>query len=240
MLPSQPNQSLIDAIECLEAVIASGEPAGVRELARQLGINRVKVNRLLMTLAHHGLLERTSEGQYRPGHGVHALAAMANEGSGLLRVAAKHLKPWWSEGYRVTVGVLWRQYICYLLRAMPDRPFEEGIGGRRGPALESSAGLMLLASLPKKALAAMPLEPFGTLASGSATLAELLEDARRHGYGRLDYADGTTSLGVCIGAPPTAAVAVSRPRMRMDRIEPIIERLRATADAIAAELSPAR
>ena len=38
MLPAQPNQSLIDGLECLQALSSTDRPVGSRELARMLGL----------------------------------------------------------------------------------------------------------------------------------------------------------------------------------------------------------
>src|SRR5690348_18426155 len=76
-LNSQPNQSLIDGIATLQALATSSEPAGCRELARRLGIDATKVNRLLKTLAYLGIARQTADRKYAPGPGMHVLAAQS-------------------------------------------------------------------------------------------------------------------------------------------------------------------
>jgi hypothetical protein len=53
-LPAQPNQSLIDGLECFQAVVAAGRPVGGRELARTLGVEPTAA--------------RPAGGRLRPGH----------------------------------------------------------------------------------------------------------------------------------------------------------------------------
>jgi len=87
MLPAQPNQSLIDGLACLQQLASEREPVGGRELARDLGLEPTRVHRLLRTLAHLGLAQQDAQRRYRPGPGIHVLAAQAMFGSGLLRRA---------------------------------------------------------------------------------------------------------------------------------------------------------
>ena len=89
-LPAQPNQSLIHGLECFQAVVAAGRPVGNRELARLLGADPTRVNRVLKTLAHLQLLERTPQRKYRPGPAVHVrrrLYSIRNAVVGSMRVA---------------------------------------------------------------------------------------------------------------------------------------------------------
>src|SRR5262245_29763060 len=87
MLPAQPNQSLIDGLACLQALASSSEAVGNRELARALGLEPTRVNRLLKTLAHLGLAEQDAQRRYRPGPAIHVLAAQSLFGSKLIRRA---------------------------------------------------------------------------------------------------------------------------------------------------------
>lgn len=54
-LPAQPNQSLMEGIEVLFALVQRGRPAGVRELARELDMTPTRLQRYVATLAHLGL-----------------------------------------------------------------------------------------------------------------------------------------------------------------------------------------
>ena len=58
----------------LQAVVAAGEPVGVRELARRTGLARSTVSRLLATLEAMGMVERDGSGSSRPGTALATLA----------------------------------------------------------------------------------------------------------------------------------------------------------------------
>ena len=234
-LPAQPNQSVIAALHCMEAVLANGTPIGVRELSRQLDMDRARVNRLLKTLAAHGVLGRTDRGRYCGGPGILALAALARESSGLDRAVMKHAKPWWAQGFAVTVGVLWREYICYILRARPELPFEEALGARHAPALNSSAGLMLVAHLPEIERNKLQLHLAPEADANSPDIPALVAQTQQRGYARIQFEEGIVSLGAGIQAPPVAAIAVSS-KIKPAEEPGIVRRLQTTANAIAADL----
>ncbi|MFH1377532.1 MAG: helix-turn-helix domain-containing protein [Planctomycetota bacterium] len=210
--PAQPNQSVETGIRCIEWIAAAAEPVGVRELARELDLNRTQVNRLLMTLEDIGIFKKTSAGKYMPGAGLHVLAALATEGSGLLRESYSAMKVWRDDGYAATVGVLWRGRICHVLHARPEIPYELSIGAKRiADASESSAGLLLTALTDEK---------------GNALI-------RRRKYAVKSFDDTTVSIGVPIGRDPVlAAVAVSKKGILKNEITDIVRRLRLTAQLI--------
>lgn len=225
------------ALECLEMVVAADEPVGGRELARLLEMDRVRVNRLLMTLAHCGVLERTENGRYRPGPGIHVLAALAAEGSSLQRLALRHIRPWLNDQFAVTLGVLWRGYICYVIRARPGMALEESLGGRRAPALDSSAGLMLLASISDAQRASIRMEePVMSLSEG-LSVQQLINRTRKDGYAHLRFKGNVLSVACPVGDPPVAALAVSARGLQQNDAPDVAARLKITADAIAAELT---
>ena len=125
MLPAQPNRSLIDGLACLQALAGTSGAVGCRELGRRLGLETTRVNRLLKTLAALGLAAQGQDRKYRPGPGIHVLAAQALFGSGLLRRAIDPLEDLHRFGLTVALGVLWRDHVAYLYHAeagMPARP----------------------------------------------------------------------------------------------------------------------
>ncbi|RRQ95553.1 transcriptional regulator, partial [Enterococcus faecalis] len=89
---AQPNQSLIDGINTLQALASSPEPIGCRELARQLDSDPTKINRLLTTLAYLGIARQTANRKYTAGPGMHVLAAQSLFASGLIRRALPELE----------------------------------------------------------------------------------------------------------------------------------------------------
>ena len=238
--PAQPNQSLITGLECLLAVAAAGQAVGSRELARRLGEEPTRVNRLLKTLAHLQVLAQTPDGKYRPGPGIHVLAALSLQGSHLLRAALPHARPWWEAGYALTLGVLWREHLCFLLRARPELPFELAVAGHEVvPAPQSSAGLVLLAHQPAEVVRGWAFEQGDRLLDPVARLDDQLARVRTDGYGVRHFADGVVSVGVPVGRPPFAALAASRPGLTGAEVRPLAGRLQATAEAILRDYAPA-
>ncbi len=88
--PAQPNRSLADGMTVLLQLVSAREPVGSRELARELGFEPTRVNRLLGTLAQLGLAARTADRKYAAGPGIHVMAALSLTGSRLLKAA----RPW--------------------------------------------------------------------------------------------------------------------------------------------------
>jgi DNA-binding IclR family transcriptional regulator len=143
--PAQPNRSLQCGIECLLELASTSEPVGSREMARRLDQEHTRVNRLLGTLAHLGLAEKTPDRKYAPGPGVHMLAALSLRGSKLLKCALPHIRDLMERtGERIALGVLWRDHVCYLYHGGPDDPLEAAIAQENlFPAGRSSIGMVL-------------------------------------------------------------------------------------------------
>jgi DNA-binding IclR family transcriptional regulator len=227
MLPSQPNQSLIDGIDILESVLGSNHEVGGRELARELNLNRTRVNRLLMTLAHKGLLHRTDTGKYLPGPGIHIMAALSQQGSGLLAATMPHARNWWSRGFSFTLGILWQGRLCHVLHARPELPFESNIGGHGLiPIHESTTGLALAMQNTqlKASLIQLPL-PANVAVKN---LTQVFKAAQKQGYVQLPFHDGTVSIGIALGNPALAGIAVSQKQLQNQAIPEIVEQLRQT------------
>lgn len=147
MLPAQPNQSLMRGIECLQTITMAGEPLGSREVARRLGVEHTRVNRLLGTLAALGFVSRTPDRRYAPGPALHVLSAQSLSASGLLRAAIPVLRRERPAGMLVALGVLWREQVCYLVHALPGVDPADAIGAHRAyPAKESVIGRCLEAA----------------------------------------------------------------------------------------------
>ncbi len=125
-MTAQPNQSLGHALTCLIGLTDAGV-VGSRELARRLGMEHTRVNRLLGTLADLGLAERTADRQYRPGPGLHGLAAGALRGSGLLQAALPEIRALHAQGLGVALGLLWLGRVVYLYHGKPQAPLEDNL-----------------------------------------------------------------------------------------------------------------
>lgn len=210
---AQPNQSLIDGIVTLQALASAPEPVGCRELARQLGANTTRVNRLLKTLAYMGIVRQTSDRKYTPGPGMHVLAAQSLFASGLIRRALPVLEHLRRFGHTVAMGVLWNDSVSYLFHAPPGIEAARGLG-RIGllPATTSGIGIVLLSKLHDEdvrelyANREIPMFPEG-VESLLATLAR----TREQGYARVHVADERDHhiVAVPVGNPVYAGIAMS-------------------------------
>lgn len=197
-MPAQPNQSLADGVALLGVLCSGNGSIGSRELARQMGWEPTRANRLLGTLRDLGLAEQDAERRYRPGPGVHLLAAQCLHGSGLLAAAIPVIRELRQPTLGFAMGVLWQGKVCYLLHAGAGKPIEEGM--RRSnlfPADESSIGMMLEAATS------------GPTRTPAAEIAAI----RARGFAIQRNTDGRTgSVAVAIPgateqAPPVAALA---------------------------------
>jgi len=212
-LNAQPNKSLIDGIITLQALATSSEPAGCRELARRLGIDPTKVNRLLKTLAYLGIARQTADRKYAPGPGMHVLAAQSLFASGLIRRALPVLEALRRFGHTVALGVLWEKNVSYLFHAPPGVEASHGLG-RIGllPATTSGIGMVLLSEHEDQEVrelyagADIPQFP-----GGIEHLLAKLHEVRRLGYARVHVADDRDHhvIAVSTGDPAHAGVAVS-------------------------------
>ena len=84
MKPAQPNQSIIMGVTVSQEVVTANIPLGSCEVARRLNLEHSRVNRVLGTLGHIGLLRQDEAKKYSAGPGIHALSARSLHASGLV------------------------------------------------------------------------------------------------------------------------------------------------------------
>jgi len=234
-LNAQPNQSLIDGITTLQALATSPEPVGCRELARRLGADATKVNRLLKTLAYLGIARQTADRKYTAGPGMHVLAAQSLFASGLIRRALPALEALRRFGHTVALGVLWEDNVSYLFHAPPGIEASRGLG-RIGllPATTSGIGILLLSEYEDEDVRDLyrdrdiPMFP-----DGMDQLLAKLAEVRELGYARVHVADDRDHhiIAVSTGDPAHAGVALSGWIPEAATL-PIVEALRAAATEI--------
>ncbi len=209
-LPAQPNESLINGIAALQRVVSAGGAIGSREVARQMGMSPTRVNRLLGTLAHLGLLEQDANRKYRPGPALHVLGAQSMMGSRLLPAALPVLMRLRQGGFTVALGVLWEGRVCYLFHERPWQPIEEALFRHvLWPAQHSSLGLALLAAQPGEPHLVEPEPGLPISVEPDQKPADLIAFARQNGYAVLRHTNNYISIGVTIGDPPVAGLAVA-------------------------------
>jgi len=232
-MPAQKNRSLANGLACLEAVAAAGSPVGSREVARLLGEEHTKVNRLLGTLADLGLVVRDARRRYLPGPGLHVLSAMSLRGSGLLAAALPELEALADGRSTIALGLLWQRHVCYLVHAAGGRAPADSLGAHAPyPAHESVLGLALLARRTDpevRRLLAMEPEPVGRQAI--AACLRSLETVRRDGHAVRDLGGGRRSVACTVGEPALAAVALLG-RFPPSRLPGVVRRLRGAAKRI--------
>lgn len=194
-MPAQPNQSLADGIALL-GILCTRDGLGSREAARLLGWEPTRANRLLGTLRDIGLAVQDAERRYRPGAGVHILAAHCLRGSGLLAAAMPVLQGLGGDDLGVALGVLWNGEVSYLVHAPAGQPVAMGLSGNSlFPADASSIGLVLEAT---------------TRARPARNPPGRLSETRRLGYAVcLDPGSRRGSVAVAIAGPPGAPLSVA-------------------------------
>lgn len=208
-LPAQPNQSLIEGIRVLQQLAVARGPLSVTLLAKELGLELTRANRLVKTLAHMGFAHRTRDRKYACGPAMHVLSAQSMFGSGLIQEALPYLVKLTTHGHVVALGVLWEDQVTYLYHWSPGgmSPID-GLGRMAVlPAVQSSIGIILLAMKTddeiKTILSRHPL-------AGNRTRRQVWTDirhARQRGFGELVHT--ARSLAIMIGKPPYAGLAIS-------------------------------
>lgn len=230
--PTQPNQSVERAIECLLALAAAESPVRLSDLARDLGLERTRVSRTLGTLAHLGLAERRADLRYVPGPGIHVLSAMSLRRSALLTGTLPYLEELRSD-WRLApaLGVLWRTHVVYLYHSSGKDDLAGALTGHRlFPATASSIGQVLLAQKGETELRALLRDAGGLDPALHATLSRIREEGLH---------ESSSHMTVPLGNPPVAGLAVNgritaplRPKLR--------QRLREVQDAFDSTTIPSQ
>lgn len=232
-LPAQPNRSLLDGLELLTTLAAGREPLGSRELARRLGWNVMRVNRLLKTLAYSGVARQTPDRRYTAGPAMHVLSVQSLAASGLLRRALEATGQLPTKRHSVALGVLWRDHVSYLFHARPGQPAGTALGAHElFPATRSSIGMVLLAHQPEAQVRALfradPPPEYPNLAALLAELRQIREQA--YAYVVQQARPRQASLAVPIGAEPYAGLALAQ--VTPAQVRSLLPRLRAAAERI--------
>lgn len=230
-LPAQPNQSLLDGLALLQALAASEQPMGVRELARQLGWNPMRINRLLKTLAFAGMARQTPDRRYAAGPAMHVLSVQALVSGGLLRRSIKPVEQLPRTRHSVALGVLWQDKVVYLFHAAAGQSLGSAIGAHDlYPATQSSIGMMLLSQMRDEAVATLfadrPTPGYANLRQLHRKLAEI----RKLGYAFIEQSQTQASVAVPIGEPAYAGLALAQVTER--EVPTLVDQLRLAAKAI--------
>jgi hypothetical protein len=212
MSPAQPNQSILTGLDVLQEVIAVGRPIGSRDLARRLGLEHSRANRILGTLVSGGMLQQDGQSKYRPGPRVHVLSALSLHASGLISAALPELTRFLEEGATVALGTLWRDTVVYLLHAKP------------GDNLAATAGAHQNYPRDKSIVGSLFDRPITSTDDGAdAIWADRTEQAERSWAARIG-SDGTAAIAIVL---PVSHPAAAPPEAMLKRVESAARRIEA-------------
>jgi DNA-binding IclR family transcriptional regulator len=226
------NQSASRVLQVLEALAASPEPIGVRDIARAIGVSPSIAQRLVSTLASTGFAEQTETRKYRVGLRAFAVGNAFLSDNSLARETLVELKRLADErqlnGY---LGVLRGRSVVYLLTCQSSGPIAIRTSAGAETHLHSTAlGKALLSCLTnEEAKRLLGREPYQRLTPATrlrfAALSRDIDRARQSG---LATCDEENLVGVyAVGAPlrdasgsAVAAISVALPRHDVVRIGP--------------------
>lgn len=210
MLPKQPNQSIIDGIRCLQAVVSHERAIGISEIAKELDLEITKVHRLLRTLSHMGLIEQTQSRKYKAGVALPVLAAQTLHAIHFSGEPIKILNALFQEtNLLVALGVRWQRQVSYLYHLEPGAPIHEAVANYRAwPAEISGLGVVMLASLTDSEIQ----ELYKNREIEHFTLSELLDlvrETRANEYCYLFPTNGSRTLSIRMESNPNMALGIA-------------------------------
>lgn len=144
------------AFTLLRHIAAGGRCRNASATARELGINRTTLIRLLHTLEAERMIESVDEGlSWQLGPGMIALAADALKSRDVVRVAQPVMARLVADlGLSSHLGILDGTEIIYILRETPNSHLVSNVReGSRLPAHATTIGRVLLGWLPEAELA---------------------------------------------------------------------------------------
>lgn len=233
--------------------IAQGDPCrNASATARQLGLNRTTLIRLLHTLEAEGMIESLDGGgSWQLGPGMIALAADALKSRSVIRVA-QPVMVGLAARLRLSshLGILDGRDIIYLLREAPNTHLVSNIReGSRLPAHATTVGRVLLGHLSLEGLRALYGERRLDAYTGktATTLPELerqIAADRAQGFA-WSFGNFEAEIGSC-AAPvfdhrgqPVAAINVTGPKAQFDPEGAQAAPIREAVIKAAAEISAA-
>ncbi len=144
---------VVRAIKVLRHIASGGSVANQSRAAREIGINRTTLLRILHTLEAERLIERVAEGDdYVLGTGIIELAGRTIDTLDVTQVAQPVLKRIAAElGLSCHLGILEGREVVYVVRATPDVHLVSNMRiGTRLLAHASSMGRAILAFMPRE------------------------------------------------------------------------------------------
>ncbi|ARE74844.1 IclR family transcriptional regulator [Streptomyces sp. Sge12] len=246
------SQSVERALRILP--VLAGSPAGLGAVAEALGVHKSTALRLLRTLNEHGLVYRQTDGRYRLGAQLFALAAEAIENLDVRDIAHPHLMELnRATGHTVHLALHQDDEVVYVDKVdsrYPVRMYSRI--GRPVPLTVAAVAKLLLADLPdaeRRALADRIEYPRYTARStpDAAAFLRELDLVREQGWAT-DLGGHEESIN-CLGAPVhgpdgrvVAALSVSAPGVVLaaEGLLALLPQVLRTADAISQDYSGAQ
>lgn len=222
----RPTEGAERVVQVLDLLGGAPDGLGVSEVARELGVHRSTMSRLLQTLADSRLVERdVTSRRYRLGARIVGLAAAAVSRLPVVSQARPELERLsFLTAETVNLAILDGFHVVYVDQVTPVQTVVMASWvGRRSPVHASSSGKVLMAfGEPKasKALLRRRLEPLTERTiTDPARLRSLLEAVRSRGYasssGELEEHLVSVAAPVLVDGTAVAAVSVSGPEYRL-------------------------
>ena len=148
-------QTVQKALNLLEALIRSGQPRRLTELARQLGLTKPNVYRLLSTLSALGYVKKDpATSLYSPTLKMWEMGSLLVRDVDLVSVAGPRLRRLCEEAHEsVQLAVFDAGFAVYVDKVDSAQPLKAITSiGSRVPATVTSTGKALLAWLPSESL----------------------------------------------------------------------------------------
>jgi len=244
-------QAVERAVRILKALGDEEPELGVSELARQLGLKKSTVHRLLNTLQVEGLVEQNPEtGKYRLGLEILRLAGtLLRQLEDLQQVARPFLKALAEECEEtVNLAILAGDGVINVDRIpSPHRVRNIGWVGRKMPLHCVSAGKVFLAYMPEEEVERFLNSKLPRLTKYTITdpaeLRKELQQVRELGYGvgLEELEEGLNAVAAPIRdyrGKVVAAISVSGPSFRLTRekIPEVAEMTKRAADEVSRHL----
>ena len=250
--PKGGTQTLLRGLKVLEAIAEQPGPIGVGELARQVGLPKSTVQRLLRTLDQVQWAESTTDPvtRWSLGKRVRALGRSGSRDVELRDVALPHLHALNERtGETIHLSVPdGRQNIVLIERVDSPHPVRTYVAiGYVGPIYATAAGKSILARWEDDVVDSVLADPLAKVTDNTVTdphmLRHQLAEARRTGY-TTNFSENRSqicAMGAAVLDPqrrPVAAVSISMPDFRFvaDRAPTWGAWVAETAAAISEEL----
>ncbi|HZZ93261.1 MAG TPA: IclR family transcriptional regulator [Usitatibacter sp.] len=196
-------QTVQKALNLLEALVKSGQPRRLTELARQLELTKPNVYRLLSTLSILGYVKKdAATSMYSPTMKLWEMGSMLVRDADLVTVAAPRLRRLAVDTHEsVQLAVFDSGFCVYVDKVDSPQPLKAITSiGSRLPATVTSTGKALLAWAPVEALdqSMAHVKRFTPLTlTRRKDLERDLEETRQRGYSinRGEYRPGVVGIG---------------------------------------------